>query len=395
MVSIYKQPIYLVVQGASCNDIVSSVQEEFPKLDELGIREMFVIRDTADLKNKIGIDNPSSIYPKILTSLDVPAIESAFILYYSASENVEIQPVPYLSDKTSLKNENAFGRFREMFQGGDYKKYWHGQELASNLTTNSIGINSLKSKVPPISWKYTQKKIGYKTPNGREITMNMNSSGLRSFQFETFKKKVLFPTIMENIQNRTSNNTVSFSDGSGKGISLKPIVIVCNYKTVLQMINEVKNRKFKEGVDTIERGSIWEIEIKYEHGYESSDMINRYHFIHRSKVFPTDLSIKGTAVTYNKNTMQYSFKMKGKNVPMGLANKPVSQKTAITLECKFCKREKELKNSLKKIYEEMPQENKEKVVNQTSNQGTKKNIATSNITSLGSAVKAFTKMPVF
>ena len=395
MVSIYKQPIYLVVQGASCNDIVSSVQEDFAKLDELGIREMFVIRDTADLKKKLGIEDPSTICPKILTSLDVSAIESAFILYYSVSDNVEMCPVPYLSDKTSLKNENAFGRFRELFQGGNFKKYWHGQELASNLTINSLGINSLKSKVPPISWKYTQKKIGYKTPNGRDVDMNMNSSGLRTFQFESFKKKILFPTIMENIQNRMSNSaSASLSDGSGNAIPLKPIVVICNYKTVLQMINEVKNRRFKEGVDTIERGSIWEIEIKYEHGHESGTMVNRYHFIQRSKVFPTELSIKGTAITYNKNSMQYSFKMKGKNVPMGLANKPISSKTAVSLECKFCKKEKDLKEALKKIYEEMSEENKEKMKNQT-NQGTKKNIATGEITSLKSAKEAFTRRPVF
>ncbi len=112
MTTTYKQPIYLIVQGASCNDIVSSIKEDFPKLDELGIREMFVIREIGDLLKKLGIENPSSIYPKIFTSFEVPAIESAFILYNSVFENVEVEPVPYIIENTSLKNENAVGRMK-------------------------------------------------------------------------------------------------------------------------------------------------------------------------------------------------------------------------------------------------------------------------------------------
>ncbi len=388
MTTIYKQPIYVVVQGTSCNDIISSIQEEFPKLDELGIREMFVIRETADLKKKLGIEDPSMIYSKILTSLEVPAIESAFILYNSVSENVDIEPVPYLSDKTSIKNENDFGRFRDFFEGGNYKKYWHGQNIATNLTTNSIGVNSLKSKVPKMIWRYTEKKVSYQSPNGREVNINMNSSGLRSFQFESFKKKILFPTIMENSNNPIANN------GSTK--SLKPIVIISNYKTVIQMINEVKERRFKEGVDTIERGSIWSFEIQYEHGFESGTMLNKYTFKNRSKLFPTDLSIKGTGVSFNKNTKQYSFKMKDKTIPMSFANKPVSDKVAVQMQCKFCKKEKDLKSALEKIYEGMSENEKNKLKpSNNGNRGVKHNIANSNITSLGSAVKALTKMPVF
>lgn len=384
MATIYKQPIYMIVQGASCNDIVSSIHEEFPKLDELGIREMFVIREMGDIKKKLGIDDATLINPKILTSFDVPAIESAFILYNSVSDQVEVVPVPYLSDKTSIKNENMLGRFKELFEGGNYKKYWHGQEMASNLTTNSIGVNSLRTRVPKISWRFTEKKVGFKTPNGRNVNIEINSSGLRSFQFESFKKKVLFPMIMENIQNESD--------------SLKPIVMVCNYQTVLKMINEVKNRHFKEGVDTIERGSIWKIDMTFEYGMESGSPITRFSFVDRSKVFPSESSIKGTSVSFNKNKREYMIKFKGKSIPMGLANKPVSEKIAVSLECKFCKRESDLKEALKQIYEEMSEENKAKSKPTSANQGnqnTKGNLVTSNITSLGSAVKALTKMPVF
>lgn len=384
MTTIYKQHIYMIVQGASCNDIVSSIHEEFPKLDELGIREMFVIREMGDIKKKLGIEDTTSINPKILTSFDVPAIESAFILYNSVSDQVEIIPVPYLSDKTSIKNENMLGRFKELFEGGNYKKYWHGQEMAANLTTNSIGVNSLRTRVPKILWKFTEKKVGFKTPNGKNVNIDINSSGLRSFQFDTFKKKVLFPMIMENVQNGSD--------------SLKPMIMVCNYQTVLKMINEVKNRRFKEGVDTIERGSIWKIDMTFEYGKESGSPVSRFSFVDRSKVFPSESSIKGTSVSFNKNKREYMIKFKGKSIPMGLANKPVSEKIAVSLECKFCKRESDLKEALKQIYEEMSEENKLKSKPTSANQGnqnTKGNLGTSNITSLGSAVKALTKMPVF
>jgi hypothetical protein len=346
---------------------------------------MFVIREMGDIKKKLGIDDATLINPKILTSFDVPAIESTFILYNSVSDQVEVVPVHYLSDKTSIKNENRLGRFKELFEGGNYKKYWHGQEMASNLTTNSIGVNSLRTRVPKISWRFTEKKIVFKTPNSRNVNIEINSSGLRSFNFESFKKKVLFPMIMENIQNGSTD-------------SLKPIIMVCNYQTVLKMINDVKNRHFKEGVDTIERGSIWKIDMTFEYGVESGSPVSRFSFVDRSKVFPSEASIKGTSVTFNKNKKEYMIKLKGKSIPMGLANKPVSEKIAVSLECKFCKRESELKEALQQIYEEMSEENKAKTKSQVSNQtnqDTKGNLGTSNITSLGSAVKALTKMPVF
>jgi hypothetical protein len=383
MTTTYKQPIYLIVQGASCNDIVSSIKEDFPKLDELGIREMFVIREIGDLQKKLGIENPSSIYPKIFTSFEVPAIESAFILYNSVFENVEVEPVPYISENTSLKNENAVGRMKELFVGGNYKKYWHGQDIAANLTTNSIGVNSLKTRVPKISWRFTNKKVSYKSPNGKNVNMNMNSSGLRSFQFDSFKKKVLFPLIMENAKN-----------GSENASSLKPIIFVCNYKLVKKMIDEVKNRHFKEGVDTIERGSIWKMDISFEYGKKEGSPFLQFTFADRSKVFPSESSIKGTSVQFNKNKKEYMIKLKGKSIPMGLADHSVSAKIAVSLECKFCKRESELKNALKKMYENMPEEEKEKE-KISANQNNKTNFGSSNITSLGSAVKTLTKMPVF
>ena len=93
METIYQQKIYLVVQGTSCNDIIQFIKNEnsnvdieketFPKLDELGVREMFVVRDNTENKKLLGITEPSTIYPKIITSLEVPSIESAYILYYS------------------------------------------------------------------------------------------------------------------------------------------------------------------------------------------------------------------------------------------------------------------------------------------------------------------------
>ncbi len=390
--NIYQQKIYLVVQGTSCNDILSSIKEPFPKLDELGVREMFLVRDNSENKRILGIDNPSNIFPKILTSFEVPAIESAYILFYTVSDNVEISPVPYISSKTFLRNEKSFDKLKEMFQGGNYRKYWNKRNLAQNVTTDSLGVNSLKSKVPQISWKYSKEKVAFKSAEGRNYNVNLGSS-LNSSSFSNFKSKILFPTIMENVAGQVfSTEQVELSDNS-RGISLKPIVMVCNFDTVRNFMNDVKGKHYSSSRDTIERGSVWEIEIKYE--IERGSRKNEFKFINHSKKFPTELNQEG--LTFNKTNESFTFKYKNKTIPMSSGDDHISKKVAVLLDCKFCKKEVEMKEALKAIYNEMENKNKnknKKNSNNNGNNGRVKNVnnklVKTNISSFKSAVSALT-----
>jgi hypothetical protein len=225
----YQQNIYLVVQGTSCNQIIDFIQEhsnveiekeKYPKLDELGIREMFVCRDIPDNQSLLGIQDVSKIYPKILTTLDVPAIESAFILYYQIADAVEVIPVPYLSNQSNVRNTRNLDKLKEIFQGGNPKKYWDKREFSSNLTANRFGINSLKSKVPALSWNYTKNRVSYTVQNNRGQPLEYNvSGGLSNYQFSSFLEKVLYPMVRENVQNSQFVGETQLSNNS-RGMEL-------------------------------------------------------------------------------------------------------------------------------------------------------------------------------
>jgi hypothetical protein len=399
MSQIYQQNIYLVVQGTSCNQIIDFIQEhsnveiekeKYPKLDELGIREMFVCRDIPDNQSLLGIQDVSKIYPKILTTLDVPAIESAFILYYQIADAVEVIPVPYLSNQSNVRNTRNLDKLKEIFQGGNPKKYWDKRDFSSNLTANRFGINSLKSKVPALSWNYTKNRVSYTVQNNRGQPLEYNvSGGLSNYQFSSFLEKILYPMVRENVQNSQFVGEIQLSNNS-RGMELKPIVLVCNDKTVVSFLEKVRSKGYRREKDLIERGSIWKIEMKYEPKMNGNRMTHDFQFIQHEKKFPT-------AFHYNKSANQYMIKYKGKSIPLSLATELLQKKTALSLECKFCKNEGMMKEALQKIYSNMQEENKNKNKNKNKNQNeSNKNVKINNkpklnVNSFESAMKALTQ----
>lgn len=366
MNQIFQQKIYLVVQGTNCNDIIQVIQNEnynsdvvkevYPKLDELGVREMFLVRDNQENKNILGIQDPTKIYPKIMTTLDVSSIESAYILYYSVSDQVEVIPVPYLSTTTNVRNTRSMDEVKEIFQGGNAKKYWDRRELSSNLTTNRLGINSLKSKVPTISWKYCKNKIQYEIAGVQNISKNVNveSSSYATFRFDKFLEKILYPTILENIQRGDVISNVRLSNNTN-GRELKPIVLVCNFETVKSFLNEVKSKRYVEGKQRVERGSIWEVEMKVQYDTTLSKK-EMFQCIQYKKRFPTELNASGTM--YQKDSDRFMMKYKSRTIPMTIASEKIAVDTVVGLECKFCKNEGKMRESLKRIYERIPKEEK-------------------------------------
>jgi hypothetical protein len=394
MSQIYQQNIYLVVQGTSCNNIIDFIEENsnveiekerYPKLDELGIREMFVSRDIPDNQALLGIQDVSKIYPKILTTLDVPAIESAFILYYQVADAIEVIPVPYLSSQSNVRNSRDLDKLKEIFQGGNPKKYWNKREFSSNLTANRFGINSLKSKVPALSWNLTKNRVTYTVQNNRGQPLEMNvSSGLSNYQFSSFLEKILYPMIRENVQNSQFIGETQLSNNT-RGMELKPLVLVCNDKTVISFLEKVRSKGYRREKDLIERGSIWKIEMKYEPKMNGNRINHDFQFIQHEKKFPT-------AFHYNKSANQYMIKYKGKSIPLSLATELLPKKTAISLECKFCKNEGMMKDALKKIYNTMQEENPNQSNKNESNKNVKKNNKPMfNVNSFESAMKALTQ----
>ena len=190
--------------------------------------------------------------------------------------------------------------------------------------------------------------------------------------------------VRENVQNSQFVAETQLSNNT-RGMELKPLVLVCNDKTVISFLEKVRSKGYRREKDLIERGSIWKIEMKYEPKMNGNRMTHDFQFIQHEKKFPT-------AFHYNKSANQYMIKYKGKSIPLSLATELLPKKTAISLECKFCKNEGMMKDALKKIYNTMQEENPNQSNKNESNKNVKKNNKPMlNVNSFESAMKALTQ----
>jgi hypothetical protein len=129
--TLYNQKIYLICGGTSTNDVIKSInnsiikekksfydmffskkenkkdiqEDEFSQLDELGIKEMYMCLQNAEVKKIISL-NPNSV----ITSLNYSCIESASILYNESSP-LTIYPIPNISNSTNIKDKKTFDIF--------------------------------------------------------------------------------------------------------------------------------------------------------------------------------------------------------------------------------------------------------------------------------------------
>ena len=164
------------------------------------------------------------------------------------------------------------------------RKYWEKREFPGNIGKNA---NVLKTKVPQVNWNYTREKIKFKQSNvlgGKNIEKKLSLSSMSTYHFQKFLNDFLFPYISESLSTSITQKTVSLSDNT-EAIVLKPIVLVCNFDTVKDMMNMTK-KKYKKSDVRIERGSLWEFELNIKPVMQGGRMKTGFEFVHFSKKFP-------------------------------------------------------------------------------------------------------------
>lgn len=387
----YQQMIYLVVQGTNCNDIIRVIHEENgsndveldpnPKLDELGVKEMFLVREADNNKKYL-----ADVQKRVLTTLDVPGIESAMVLYFDKMDEIEITPVPYLSKNSSVRNQHSIDKLKEIFGSENSRKYWEKREFPGNIGKNA---DVMKTKVPPVLWKYIRDKLTFKQSNilgGKNIEKKLSLSSIASYNFQKFLQDFLFPYIGESLSTSITSKTVTLPNNT-EAVVLKPILLVCNFETVKDMMNMTK-KKYKKSDNRIERGSFWEFELNIKPVMEGGKMKTGIEFINFTKKFPTELNQRG--LSFNKSSEVFSYKLRGKTFRMREGNERHPLSELITIECKFCKQEKKMKEALKKIYERQnPNKKVENILQNAEVQG-RKNMTNSNVKSISDAIRTLT-----
>ncbi len=380
--------IYLVVQGTNCNDIIRVIHEENssndieldqnPKLDELGVKEMFLVREADNNKKYL-----SDVQRRVLTTMDVPGIESAMVLYFDKSDDIDITPVPFISRNSSVRDQRSLDKMKELFGSENSKKYWEKREFPGNIGKNA---EVLKTKVPPIIWKYSSEKIKYKQSNvlgAKNIEKKISLSSMSSYNFQKFLHDFLFPYLGETLSSSITTKTISLPNNTEATV-LKPILLICNYETAKDMMNMTK-KKYRKDDDKIERGSLWEFEIHIKPVMNKKTGIE---FINYTKKFPTELNQRG--LSFNKSSEFFSYKLRGKTYKMRDAGDKHPLSELITLECKFCKQEKIMKEALKKIYERQNPNKKVENVLQNANIQARKNMTNTNVKSISDAIRTLT-----
>lgn len=303
-ITLENQKVYLICNGTSTNKVIDSINnniksktsffssffskknnksnikkinyEEFPKLENIGIKECHICKNND--KNSIILKNNGN-FNSVFTSLDYNSIESAMILF-SDTPDLIIFPLPYMSDKTNIKNKESFDTFKKKF--GEYtinskyeisslKEYWSTKMLNSNF------IN-IKNKDQIIDWVYTS---------------NIDK-GAFSYKFSLFKKK--FEEIL-------TNNYVTIDDISNSVNN----IFVCNDKIVVDMLNLFKKVKFDKKKSNIEVTSIWELSIDIKLKINSSNKIIGKEIIYKNynKFYPFEFN-SGTLMK-NKSSEKYYY----------------------------------------------------------------------------------------
>ena len=383
----YQQMIYLVVQGTNCNDIIRVIHEENssndveldknPKLDELGVKEMFLVREGDNNKKFL-----SDIQKRVLTTMDVPGIESTMILYFDKSDEIEITPVPFISKNSSVRDQRSLDKMKELFGNDNSKKYWEKRDFPGNIGKNA---DVLKTKVPPIIWKYASEKMKFKQSNvlgGKNIEKRVSFSSQANYNFQKFLQDFLLPYIGESLSSSITPKTISLENNTEATV-LKPILLVCNYETAKDMMNMTK-KKYRKSEDRIERGSLWEFELLIKPNVGKTAV----EFVNYTKKFPTELNQRG--LSFNKSTEVFSYKLRGKTYKMRDASDKHPLSELITLECKFCKQEKMMKEALKKIYERQNPNKKVENVLKNANLQARKNMTNVNVKNISDAIRTLT-----
>ena len=107
------------------------------------------------------------------------------------------------------------------------------------------------------------------------------------------------------------------------------------------------------------------------------------------KSFQTELNQRG--LSFNKSNEIFSYKLRGKTFKMRDGNERHPLSELITIECKFCKQEKMMKEALKKIYERQNPNKKVENILKNAEVQSRKNMTNTNVKSISDAIRTLTE----
>jgi hypothetical protein len=224
-------------------------EEEFSKLDELGIKEMYMCEKNKKVNDSI-INEILQRTRFLYTSLDYSCIESSFILCHQ-NPNINIVPLPNISSNTNIKNKKTFDIFKKKF--GEYTvnniyeytnivNYW--DRTAKDLYNNFLNIK----KTP--KFRITNPIIDWSETKTKDISL------LHHYSYSNFKdffKKKCFPYI------KYHDISIPYE-----------YVFLSDSKLIIDILKEIKDIKYKKDIDIVERSSVWKIEITIEIEYNKT-----------------------------------------------------------------------------------------------------------------------------
>ena len=363
IITLTNQKIYLICNGTSTNKVIDSINdnikgktsffstffskktnknnikkinyEDFPRLENIGIKECHICKENGKnsiiFKNELSNKNGSGYNP-VFTSLEYNSIESAMILFSDIPDLV-ISPLPYMSDKTNIKNKESFDIFKKKF--GEYslngkdevsslKEYWNPKEL------NTEFIN-IKSKDQIVDWVYTS---------------NINKSSLSSYNLLLFKKNFEDLLVNKYITVDDLNNPISNN------------IFVCNDKIIVDMLRLFKGVRFIKKIYNIEVTSIWELSVSIEFKVNSNNKIIDKKIIYNNynKTYPTEFN-HGILIK-NRNSEKYSYYYDNSEYLLFNSNDKISLKYLKNMNFRSYNDDK--KSIIQKIIEQNKKNNKDK-----------------------------------
>jgi hypothetical protein len=271
---------FFSVKNKNLNNKLKSLSEikldknEYVKLDDIGIRELQLCKDSSFLKPMIDLH--------LYTSLDYSSIESSIILL-SGYILPYICPLPYMTNSNirnieTLKTfKNKFGILKkeEIISGNireitTTEKYWKNKKL----DTNFLNIKSNEAK---IDWTHiNEQKI----------------SSLSSYNISNFIK------LLEQI---CLSQYIIYNDIK---YDMYTYIFVCDNILLSELLSRVKGIRFNKKKNVIERTSIWELFVDIEFKIDSLDIIKKKSFLKFSnfnKLYPIEYDYSPLKIDKNNN----------------------------------------------------------------------------------------------
>jgi hypothetical protein len=302
--------IYFVCKGTSTNDIINSVNktfkekkkslsnyfwgkkqnnnlnkqtkidlDEFSPLEEIGIKEMYMCKDSENIIKNINLVNDVM---HIYTALDLSAIESGLILSQGKNFPITITPLPYMSNDKSINSKNL-RLFIELFGSligntTNSRSYWTSKK------SQFLNIDVIR---PLIDWG--------------EILRN--DKHLTSYNIDKFKS-IFKDNFLENYIT-TAHIPPQLLPATGIQRQFEIPIIVADYELIHKLLRNISSKDSK--LYEIERGSIWkvDIEISFIH---SGGRITRKDIKYKNFVKQYPIEYNHTPLKYiNRTTFEYNF----------------------------------------------------------------------------------------